>query len=73
MCTIKQMYDIIKQDGDNMYNYITGEIVEQTSSLIVVDNNGIGYDVFVSNPYAFELNKKMKVYIYHHIFTYRFL
>ena len=50
-----------------MYNYITGEIVEQTSSLIVVDNNGIGYDVFVSNPYAFELNKKMKVYIYHHI------
>ena len=50
-----------------MYNYIKGEIVEQTSSLIVIDNNGIGYDVFVSNPYAFELNKSMKVYIYHHI------
>jgi Holliday junction DNA helicase RuvA len=41
-----------------MYNYIIGKIVEQTSSLIVVDNNGIGYDVYVSNPYVFELEKR---------------
>ncbi|MCR5483757.1 MAG: Holliday junction branch migration protein RuvA [Bacilli bacterium] len=50
-----------------MYNYIKGMIVDQTASLIVVDNNGIGYDIYVSNPYAFELDKEYKVYLYHHI------
>ena len=40
-----------------MYNYIKGMVVDQTASLIVVDNNGIGYDIYVSNPYAFELEK----------------
>ena len=61
------MYDIIIEDGDYMYNYIKGMVVDQTASLIVVDNNGIGYDVYVSNPYAFELDKEYKVYLYHHI------
>jgi len=42
-------------------------VVDQTASLIVVDNNGIGYDIYVSNPYAFELDKEYKVYLYHHI------
>ena len=50
-----------------MYNYIKGMVVDQTASLIVVDNNGIGYDIYVSNPYAFELDKEYKVYLYHHI------
>ena len=50
-----------------MYNYIKGTVVDQTSALIVVDNNGIGYDVYVSNPYAFEIGKEYKVYLYHHI------
>lgn len=50
-----------------MYNYITGTIDDNTSGTIVVDNHGIGYDVNVPNPYAFEIGKEYKVYIYHQI------
>ena len=50
-----------------MFNYIIGTITEVTTSGIVVDNNGIGYDIFVSNPYAFEEGKETKVYLYHQI------
>ena len=34
---------------------------------MVVDNSGIGYLVYVSNPYSFEINNDYKVYIYQHI------
>lgn len=50
-----------------MYNYIIGTIEDNTSGTIVVDNHGVGYDVYVSNPYAFEVGKEYKVYIYHQI------
>jgi len=50
-----------------MYNYIIGTITEVTASGIVVENNGIGYDIFVSNPYVFEEGKETKVYLYHQI------
>ena len=50
-----------------MYNYIEGKVVEVNSFGIVIDNHGIGYDVFVSNPYSFQEGKEYKVYIYHQI------
>ena len=53
--------------GDNMYNYIRGIIVEQASNYIVLDNNGIGYQIYVGNPFSFELNKETVVYVYSNI------
>ena len=50
-----------------MYSYISGIISEIEPSFIVVDNNGIGYKVFVPNPYYYKENEKYKVYIYNHI------
>jgi holliday junction DNA helicase RuvA len=50
-----------------MYRYIVGNIVEQGVNFIVVDNNGIGYKIFVPNPYSYELNSNFKVYLYSHI------
>lgn len=50
-----------------MYNYIKGNIVLQESNYIVIDNNGIGYTVFVANPFSFELNSEAKVYLYNQI------
>ena len=50
-----------------MYDYIIGKITDIKSNSIVVDNNGIGYLVYVSNPYSFELDKEFKVYIYQQI------
>ena len=41
-----------------MYEYIKGKIINQESNYIVVDNNGIGYLIYVANPYYFELNKE---------------
>ncbi len=50
-----------------MYNYIKGIIVEQSSNYIVIDNNSIGYQIFVGNPFSFELNKEVLVYTYNYI------
>ena len=51
----------------DMYDYIIGKITYIKNNAIVVDNNGIGYLVYVSNPYSFEINNEYKVYIYQHI------
>ena len=50
-----------------MYEYIKGKIVNQESNYIVVDNNGIGYLIYVPNPYSFELNKEYIVYVYQQV------
>ena len=47
-----------------MYSYIRGTIVDIESNYIVLDNNNIGYTIYVSNPYSYELNKDYIVYIY---------
>ena len=50
-----------------MYDYIKGTITYIKNNAIVVDNNGIGYLVYVANPYSFELNQEYKVYVYQHV------
>ena len=50
-----------------MYNYIIGKIVKQESNYIVVDNHGIGYTVYVANPFSFELDSEVKVYLYNQV------
>ena len=48
-------------------NYIKGlvEIIE--SNYIVLENNGIGYEIYTPNPYSFSLGKEYKVFIYEYI------
>ena len=50
-----------------MYEYIKGKIVNQESNYIVVDNNGIGYLIYVPNPYSFDLDKEYNVYVYQQV------
>lgn len=50
-----------------MYEYIKGKVVEQESNYIVVDNNRIGYLIYVPNPYSFELNGECAVYVYQNV------
>ena len=50
-----------------MYDYIKCTITSIKNNSIVVDNNGIGYLIYVSNPYSFELGKDYKVYVYQQI------
>ncbi len=47
-----------------MYGYIKGTVTEIESNYIIVDNNGIGYIIFVPNPYAYQLNNEYTVYTY---------
>ncbi|MBR4800109.1 MAG: Holliday junction branch migration protein RuvA [Clostridia bacterium] len=49
-----------------MYNYITGKVVGKTDSAIVLDNNGIGYEIGVSGNTLFdvEYGEIAKIYTY---------
>lgn len=50
-----------------MYSYIKGLVTDIDSGYIVVEANGIGYTIYTANPYSFELEREVKVYLYHHI------
>ncbi|HOP65901.1 MAG TPA: Holliday junction branch migration protein RuvA [Bacilli bacterium] len=50
-----------------MYNYIIGKITDIKANYIVLESNSIGYEIKVANPYAFEVEKNYKVYIYTHV------
>lgn len=47
-----------------MYAYIKGLVVEVESSYIVIDNNNIGYIIYVPNPYSYKVGNEYKVYTY---------
>ncbi|MDD8048200.1 MAG: Holliday junction branch migration protein RuvA [Thomasclavelia sp.] len=50
-----------------MYSYLIGIITSINSNSVVVENNGIGYLIYVSNPYNFKLNKETKVFLYQQV------
>ena len=47
-----------------MYNYMIGKVTEVDFNSITLENNGIGYLIYVANPYSFVENKEYKVYLY---------
>ena len=49
-----------------MYEYIKGKITDIEANYIVIDNNGIGYIVYVASPYSFKI-EDTKVYIYQYV------
>ena len=50
-----------------MYDYIKGIVTYIKNNSIVVDNNGIGYLIYVANPYSYEIGKEYKVFVYQQI------
>ena len=50
-----------------MYAYLKGKVTELGLSYIVLEVNGIGYLIYVANPYAFKEGETDKVYVYQHI------
>lgn len=50
-----------------MYSYIKGLIIDMSKDHIVIDNQGIGYHVYVSNPYQFTKGKETLVYVYQQV------
>ena len=47
-----------------MYGYIIGIIKDIESNYVVIENNGIGYLVYVANPYSYKLDNKYTIYTY---------
>jgi holliday junction DNA helicase RuvA len=51
-----------------LYEYIIGTVEYVSPQYIVVENNGIGYQIFTPNPYLFTMDGEIqKVYTYLHV------
>ena len=50
-----------------MYEYIKGIVEKISSTYIVVENNGIGYLIYVASPYSYNIGEEVKVYLYQQI------
>ena len=53
-----------------MYSYIKGDLEEKSNGFVVIDNNGIGYKIFMSNMSIGrlgELHSKVKVFTYYQV------
>ncbi len=50
-----------------MYSYFKGAVKEIHATHIVFETNNIGYEIRVPNPYQFEIDKEMTIYLYYHI------
>ena len=47
-----------------MYGYIKGIIKDVESNYIIIDNNDIGYLIFVPNPYYYKIDEVYTIYTY---------
>jgi|SRR5690625_4294030 len=52
-----------------MIAYIKGNLTYILDDSVIVDVQGVGYEIICANPFAFQasLNKEIKIYTYHHV------
>lgn len=50
-----------------MYFQITGKVLKVNPAYVVIDNNGIGYQIIVANPFKYHVNDIVTVYTYHYV------
>lgn len=52
-----------------MIAFIRGKLIKVTDTKVIVDVNGVGYEIECANPYAFqnEINEEVFIYTYHHV------
>lgn len=50
-----------------MFSYILGNVIEIGIDRIVLECNGIGYDIVVAHPDGFPKNQQIKVNVYMHV------
>ncbi|WP_058307268.1 Holliday junction branch migration protein RuvA [Gracilibacillus massiliensis] len=52
-----------------MIAYIQGEVAEITDQAVILDVNGLGYEVICPNPYRFQadVGQKQKIFTYHYV------
>ncbi len=47
-----------------MYTYFKGIVTEIEGNNITVDCNGVGYKIYVPNPFSYNIDNEYKVYVY---------
>lgn len=50
-----------------MYSYIKGLVTIIEPGYVVLENNGIGYMIFVANPYSYKIGEEVLIYLYQQI------
>lgn len=52
-----------------MYEYIKGTVMDVNPSYLVLDNQGIGYHIFIANPFRLssQMHQETMVYVYHSV------
>lgn len=50
-----------------MYDYIIGKIASVEYDHVVLENNGIGYIIYVPNPFAYQEKKEYKIFTYQQV------
>ena len=45
---------------------IKGTVIEVGSRTLIVENQGLGYEIIVANPKSFHINEDVFLYLYHH-------
>lgn len=50
-----------------MFNYIKGTVKDIAGNYIVLENNNIGYEIYVANPYSFMIDNAYTIYLYNRI------
>jgi len=50
-----------------MYSYIKGVVTIIEPSYVVIENNGIGYMIYVANPYSYKTGEESLIYLYQQI------
>ena len=58
---------IDSKEGVILYSYIKGIITDIETNYIVLENNNIGYLIYVSNPYSYKINEEVIIYLHEHI------
>lgn len=50
-----------------MYSYIKGIVSMIEVNYVVIENNGIGYLIYVPNPYSYKVGEETLIYLYQQI------
>lgn len=50
-----------------MYAYISGNIVSVKTTGIIIDNGGIGYEIFTPDPYIYKRGETCLVHTFHYV------
>ena len=52
-----------------MYSYITGKVISKTKNILILENNNIGYEIYMTEIALSELNigEEAKIYTYYNV------